>query len=943
MHIPRTYRKLMSSLLAAALFLSLSGPAGAAEVPAETAAELLPVEIPAVTEPAETVPAETVVQTLPAQPPAETVPPETTEATLPPETVEETLPPETTAQTLPPETTEPTQMPEPDVSPTQPPEPAVTPVTVRLALSMAAGTENITLRGTVVYLSGTQAVLQDSTGGIRLRFAAAPCASLGDTLLVTGSRSGGLYVTEYENLGPGTLPVRPATLLSAEENVRVCVRDAVLGYGSLMQGGFSVPLVASLPDSAPAGGRVDAWGVILDGQFYADDIRPAEAEKETEKPEWNHYFGLLHAHTSFSDGTGTVEEAFAYASRVPGLDFFAVTDHSDSFDNALFGAVGKDGNLVSTEWARGKAAAQAVTDGDFVGLFGYEMTWTEDKSIGHVNTFNTPGWQTRDQQGMETLEGYCEALSVIPGAVSQFNHPSHGYGNFRNFTGYTPEQDDRMHLIEIGKVGTWDAYEYYVKALDNGWHLAPSCNQNNHNGFWGDASEVRTVILAKELTEATIYEAIAEYRVYASEDRDLALTYRLNGALMGSILPPQESLRLSLTLEDPTDGAAGLVEVIGNQGEVLTSAEAAGQMELEVPSGKDYYFLRVIQEDGDIAVSAPVWVDNFEDMGISAFTADNLTPEQGQEVMLSLELFNHENAEFVLELLEIYQGDTLIHRLAQPGTLGPVRKLTYELPFSRQEPGPVTLTAKVTGTVLGAGRSYSRELTLHFQPEKITQSTIAQLRTGTPGDAFRISGYVTAGSSNPYTTFSDGVYLQDDTGGIAVSGLGGAKLEVGAPVEVTGTLRWENGNPVLVQTAYSVLDRDYYRFVPRTMAHRTAMDYDAHGGQLLQIEGKVISLTKTADGKGVSRFTLRDVRGDLATVLVEQEIRSGAYGANQLASQVKKNRTVRAIGLLHKDEYGETVLRVRNCDEVVYVPPLPDYSNYRTWDWLGWILHLFGS
>ena len=153
-------------------------------------------------------------------------------------------------------------------------------------------------------------------------------------------------------------------------------------------------------------------------------------------------------------------------------------------------------------------------------------------------------------------------------------------------------------------------------------------------------------------------------------------------------------------------------------------------------------------------------------------------------------------------------------------------------------------------------------------------------------------------------------------------------------MEVEGILRSDGGNLVLAMTDYEILDGNYYRHVPRTMTHAVAMDYDAHGGELLQIEGHVVSMTKTLDKAGVSRFTIRDIVGDLATVVVEDSIGSGAYGTNELAKEVKTTRTVRAMGLLHIDEYGETVLRVRNCDEVAYVPPKRDPTNPRTGDWL---------
>ena len=45
------------------------------------------------------------------------------------------------------------------------------------------------------------------------------------------------------------------------------------------------------------------------------------------------YFGQLHSHTDISDGAGSVTEAFEHAYDVENLDFLAVTDHSNSFDN----------------------------------------------------------------------------------------------------------------------------------------------------------------------------------------------------------------------------------------------------------------------------------------------------------------------------------------------------------------------------------------------------------------------------------------------------------------------------------------------------------------------------------------------------------------------------------------------------------------------------------
>ncbi len=136
------------------------------------------------------------------------------------------------------------------------------------------------------------------------------------------------------------------------------------------------------------------------------------------------------------------------------------------------------------------------------------------------------------------------------------------------------------------------------------------------------------------------------------------------------------------------------------------------------------------------------------------------------------------------------------------------------------------------------------------------------------------------------------------------------------------------------------LDEPLYNYTPKTTPNKTAMDYEANGGRLMQVEGRVTDVTYSVGGKGVSRITLKDGNGDLAEILIENGIVSGADGKNNLASQVKRGRTVRAIGILHLDSDGTPVLRVRNCDEVVYVPPVPvslgSRRNPRTGD-LIWI------
>lgn len=898
--------------------------------------------------------------------------------------------------------------------------------------------------------------------------------------------------------------------------------------------------------------------------------------------DWNLYFGQLHAHTDISDGAGSVEEAFQYASQVDGLDFFAVTDHSDSFDNADMGAIDADGADISADWAAGKQAAASVTNGDFVGLFGFEMTWPEDKQLGHISTFNTPGWQTRDQADFENvptaLENYYKALTSVPGSVSQFNHPDTVHGDFERFDHYSPQYDAVVSLLEVaGEDGVVDC-EYYDLALDKGWHVAPTNNQNNHNGQWGDASEARTVVLAKSLTEEALYAAMKDRRVYATQDSDLAIYYELNGTVMGSIIPKSEEAEITVFLSDPTDETIGNVEVVTDGGAVLVSeyVETPSQvLELSASGGRSYYYLRITQPDGDVAVTAPVWMDGYDDIGIGSFTSDTLTPARDEEIGLTVELYNDESVEFDLDALSLYADETLVSTVSDLGEVAGMSTLDYTFSYAHPELGVTEFRVEAVGSVNGEKRTYEKTLSLSFHvPEQVkriavdashgnsgvdklnrlkaiaakvniavdildgelpensdlllitapaeafdeefvenvrsfaesggtvilcgqsdmgdlsglhtsgelnrlleamgvtvrlnddtawdeesggntpdavssdvfnpggdlTKSlkpeqtytqragctvnpgkgtwlvkgrdtthgvdadgdgqdtgenavllaceeladggnvyvsgglfladdamkepdniwkrvsgnqgiaeavlgieplvTIDEMRSGGDGEVFRIRGWAASGTSHPGNIFSKTIYLQDDTGGVALVPFTKNGIEVGTPLEAVGQKTIQDGNVMLKIIDCEVLTERLYNYTPETTANEEAMDYDTNGGRLMQVEGRVTDVTYSVGGKGVSRITLKDGNGDLAEILIEDDIVSGADGENDLASQVKRGRTVRAIGILHLDGDGTPVLRVRNCDEVVYVPPVPvslgSRRNPRTGD-LIWI------
>ena len=455
------------------------------------------------------------------------------------------------------------------------------------------------------------------------------------------------------------------------------------------------------------------------------------------------YFGQLHAHTNISDGAGSVTEAFQHASQVDNLDFLAVTDHSNSFDNESDSRVdlGADLTNVSDEWKQGHEAAAAVTGKDFVGLYGFEMTWSD--GFGHINTFNTPGFESRSNSefgnksgATEGYQNYYDKLVEVGSSLSQFNHPGTTFGDFQDFAFYDPQVDQRITLIEvgngegaIGSSGYFPSYEYYTRALDKGWHVAPTNNQDNHKGNWGDSNTARSVVLASDLTEEGIYDAIRNYRVYATEDNDLSIRYALNGNAMGSILSKQENgVTLTAQISDPTDTADMKVEVIVNGGLVIgtqTLSGGSGTVTFHFDSNEySYYYLRITQADQNIAVTAPVWTGESVNAGIAATECDTALVVKGEAVTLSSELYNNAGSDMTVQSVKFsVDGETVytadISTIGTNGIIPSGGTATVSFPHAFASAGKTTVDVAMTATIGGTEHTFTSVLQLTVTDESL--------------------------------------------------------------------------------------------------------------------------------------------------------------------------------------------------------------------------------
>ena len=916
--------------------------------------------------------------------------------------------------------------------------------------------------------------------------------------------------------------------------------------------------------------------------------------------EYNIYFGQLHSHTSYSDGAGTCEEAFNHAANeVENLDFLAVTDHSNSFDNDTKATI-KDGS-VSAEWVEGHELADKYTRDDFVSLYGYEMTWSGG-APGHMNTFNTDGFMSRNMKGYESksraaLQNYYAQLVDTPDSISMFNHPGTTFGDFYDFAYYSKANDRQITLIEvgngegaIGSSGYFPSYEYYTRALDKGWHVAPANNQDNHKGRWGDANTGRSVILADSLSRENIYDAIRNMRVYATEDNDLKIYYTLNGYEMGSTLDmvPAE-VKIRVKTSDPTDSGRMNVEVIANGGVTVASKmvdESSAETEFTLIPNNSYYYIRVTQADGNIAVTAPVWITDVEAVGVSGISVDTSLPVVGEALNITSTFFNNETKDFDVSSIVYTANGEVIHTTELGETTSVIKaqaEVTDTFSFTCNQAGKQTIEVTLLGYLEGVSKKYTASLDLvyvtddmvtkvvvdgshlndyvtgyysgntgnfadiaandyvkvdvvtsqitketladasvlvvsapnkntkngeitHFDDEFIrlvkeyveaggnlivcgladyqdtkdcqssteinklleaigattrinsdevcddeknggqnyrlyptnfnrdcyltegvsdTQkysaysgcsilldeaavaegkaeavvtgfestytidskkfdsnyhevpkgsvvfaaredlpsgcdllvtgtvflsnfevktdldyggdeyyanrnillnyldknkksekiSTIAQMRAGQPGDIFTIEGYVTAGTAVEGNKFFDTIYVQDDTAGTTVFPIADAGIEIGTKLRITGFVDGYQGDKEIQIYSYKVLGDEKHVYAPKKVTTQEAADYEALGGSLLQVEGKVTRIV--TNSSGLDYFYVVDESGVEARVFIDGYILA-SDGNDTTAEDVKVGNTVSAVGLSYFNPDG-ACLRVRDRAEIVLV------------------------
>ncbi len=334
------------------------------------------------------------------------------------------------------------------------------------------------------------------------------------------------------------------------------------------------------------------------------------------------YWGDLHGHSNFSDGTGVPEDYFVYARDVSDLDVIALTDHDNWGMLPLYSHPGL--------WQEILTQTRAFHEpGRFVTLLGYEWTsWIYGhrhvlyfEDAGSVYPWSDPAYESPTQL-WDALEGrpaltfaHHSAGAPIPTDRSIPPDP-----RFEPVTEIVSIHGDSEAADAPNPISHAVPGNFVRDALGRGYRLGFIGSGDRHDGHPGAYQSDPPMgglaaILADELSREGVLEALRARRVYATNGPRMLLRVALGSHRMGESVPVGPGGRLSDRLFVHVVAETPLVSLeLVRSGKLEDGVMIDGKLEAmldrevhELAPG-EYVYVRAIQKDGGAAWSSPIYV-----------------------------------------------------------------------------------------------------------------------------------------------------------------------------------------------------------------------------------------------------------------------------------------------------------------------------------------------
>ena len=119
-------------------------------------------------------------------------------------------------------------------------------------------------------------------------------------------------------------------------------------------------------------------------------------------------------------------------------------------------------------------------------------------------------------------------------------------------------------------------------------------------------------VCCKSLSKKDVFQALSSRATYATTGERIILRFSVNSTPMGRIYTPEKGEQLTLSVFVGGTDDIRKIDVIKN-GELFAVHEASGYLEqleyTDIFECPVYYYIRVLQTDGAMAWSSPVWIE----------------------------------------------------------------------------------------------------------------------------------------------------------------------------------------------------------------------------------------------------------------------------------------------------------------------------------------------
>ncbi|NOZ23781.1 MAG: hypothetical protein GXP25_22110 [Planctomycetes bacterium] len=329
------------------------------------------------------------------------------------------------------------------------------------------------------------------------------------------------------------------------------------------------------------------------------------------------YWGLFHEHTELSQcnarGDGAPDTNFTEVRDIARLDFAALTDHGQDmipYDwqhlrkiTSVNQDPGRFITYLAEEWAGSRRNVRMPKQR---GTYGHRNVILANE---HYPRFFDPVDNTPPDELWKMLKGVDQI--TIPHQLADGGSKTDWY--------YVDKKNQPVAEIFQNR----GSYEYFgaprqARIFTKGFSIQDQWAKGtiigviaspDHGGGNGKAA-----VFAPELTRPAILEACRKRHTYGTTAAKILMDVRANGHLMGEVIRVPADQTVSVSVKVLAAGKIKQVEVAKDNKFVHTVTPEGNTAEFvfedtQPRQKQSFYYVRVLQDDDEIAWSSPVWVE----------------------------------------------------------------------------------------------------------------------------------------------------------------------------------------------------------------------------------------------------------------------------------------------------------------------------------------------